>query len=100
MTAAKALSTLGTKEQPFRFIYVSGEGADQTEKSRQLFGRIKGRTERELDEAETGTFKTISVRPGAINPTAEVCYPPHSRYPKLNIGKFMMGDLSMHPVWV
>lgn len=30
-------------EKPFRFLFVSGEGADSTEKSRTLFARIKVR---------------------------------------------------------
>lgn len=30
-----------TSEKPFRFLFVSGEGADQTEKSGQMFARIK-----------------------------------------------------------
>ncbi len=72
LNAAKALSSLGTLQTPFRFIYVSGEGADQSERGRQLFSRIKGRTERALAEMETVSFSTISVRPGVIIPTQEV----------------------------
>lgn len=72
LTAAKALSTLGTTSNPFKFIYISGEGADQSERGWTLFGRIKGRTEKALKALETESFKTISLRPGAINPTEEV----------------------------
>ena len=72
MTAVKALSTLGTPSEPFRFIYVSGEGADQSERGMQIFSRIKGRTEKALRASETDGFKTLSVRPGMISPTAEV----------------------------
>lgn len=32
-------------ERPFRFLFVSGEGADSTEKSKTLFARIKVRTD-------------------------------------------------------
>jgi hypothetical protein len=33
----------GTKESPFRVVFVSGKGADSTEKSRTLFARVKVR---------------------------------------------------------
>lgn len=36
-------SSVGTVEKPFRFLFVSGEGADSTEKSRTLFARVKVR---------------------------------------------------------
>jgi hypothetical protein len=72
MTFASAFSTLGTKEKPFRFIYVSGEGADQSERGRALFSKIKGRTEKEVHELESDGFRTVSVRPGGINPMPEV----------------------------
>ncbi len=39
--------TVGTAESPFRVIFISGNGADSTEKSRTLFARVKvgGRTD-------------------------------------------------------
>jgi hypothetical protein len=72
MSFVKGLSTLGTPTQPFKFIFISGEGADQSEKARTLFGNVKGRTEKEIRLAETEGFRTVSVRPGGIIPTAEV----------------------------
>ena len=33
----------GTEESPFRVVFVSGKGADPTEKSRVLFARVKVR---------------------------------------------------------
>lgn len=33
----------GSVEKPFRFFYLSGEGADSSEKSRMLFARVKVR---------------------------------------------------------
>jgi hypothetical protein len=71
-TFARAFSSLGTSSNPFRFVFVSGEGADQNEKGRALFSRIKGRTEKELKAMETDSFRTISVRPGGILPMPEV----------------------------
>jgi hypothetical protein len=74
LTALKAFSSLADPSKPFRFIYVSGEGADQSEKGRALFSRIKGRTEKALNEAgmSLNGLDTISVRPGGIIPTSEV----------------------------
>ncbi len=34
---------VGTEESPFRVVFVSGKGADSTEKSRMLFERVKVR---------------------------------------------------------
>ena len=42
VAAAKAFSTLGDK---MNFVYMSGEGAQSSEKSSLMFGRIKGRAE-------------------------------------------------------
>jgi hypothetical protein len=69
--AARAFSTLGTADKPFRFVFVSGMGADQTEKSRPIFAKIKGRAEKWLVEHETESFKTVNLRPGGIVPTPE-----------------------------
>ena len=49
------------------FLFVSGEGADSTEKSRALFARVKGKTENELQRMNFK--KLILARPGAIRPT-------------------------------
>ena len=72
LSAARAFQQLGTPEKPFSFIYISGEGADQAEKSWTLFGKIKGRTEKALAEMSSESFKTVSLRPGAILMTKEV----------------------------
>lgn len=51
------------------FIFLSGQGSDPTERSRALFGRIKGRTERALDGL--GLARLHHARPGYIHPTTE-----------------------------
>lgn len=81
MAAARALSTLGTPGEPFRFVYISGEGADQTEKSRMIFSRTKGKVEKALMGLESESFKTLNLRPGGIRWTKEVCLT-HSSSPK------------------
>lgn len=85
---------MATKEKPFRFIYVSGEGADQTEKARALFGRIKGRTEKELNEMDSEEFQVLSIRPGGIIPTDEVGFNGHFR------GLRNLISSSIDPGWV
>ncbi|WRT69635.1 uncharacterized protein IL334_006624 [Kwoniella shivajii] len=73
LTAAKAFSTIGTKDKPFRFIFMSGEGARQDEKGYAIFSKIKGRTEKDLLEfsEKNQGFEVASIRPGGIMPTAE-----------------------------
>jgi len=67
MAAAKAFSTLSPS---FNFVFVSGEGADQTEHSSQTFAKFKGRTEKELLELDktTESLNVYAVRPGMIDP--------------------------------
>lgn len=48
------------------FLFVSGMGADSTEKSRTLFARVKGKTENELKRL--GLKNLYIVRPGGIKP--------------------------------
>lgn len=69
--AAKAFAPLGTKDKPFRFVFVSGMGADQSGKSSTLFAKVKGQVERELVADETESFKTVNLRPGGIVPAAD-----------------------------
>ncbi|OCF35236.1 hypothetical protein I316_03279 [Kwoniella heveanensis BCC8398] len=74
LTSARAFSTLGTPASPFKFIYISGEGARQDENSSQLFARVKGRTEKalmQLARESGGKFEAVNLRPGGINPTLE-----------------------------
>ncbi|WVW86991.1 hypothetical protein I302_109047 [Kwoniella bestiolae CBS 10118] len=69
--AAQAFSTLGTTSRPFKFIFMSGEGARQDEKGYALFSKIKGRTEKELYAMKNGSFDVVNIRPGGIIPTSE-----------------------------
>lgn len=68
VAAAKAFSGLGEK---MNFIYISGEGANMNEaKAGQMFGRIKGRAERELLElgSDSTALNVYNIRPAIINP--------------------------------
>lgn len=48
------------------FVFVSGDGADRTEKNRTLFSRIKGKAENAL--LKSGLQNIFIARPDAINP--------------------------------
>ncbi|KAJ7665463.1 hypothetical protein DFH06DRAFT_1187433 [Mycena polygramma] len=71
LAAAKAFSTLSDKNK-FNFVYVSGEGADPTEKTFTLFGKIKGRAEVALhalpSDPPHSALRVFNVRPGFVDP--------------------------------
>ncbi|KAI0674614.1 hypothetical protein C8Q78DRAFT_1067589 [Trametes maxima] len=72
MSIARALKDVGagSKERPFRFVYISGEHADPTGNSAQMWARVKGRVERELPELFEGTNVVAQVfRPGYFFPS-------------------------------
>ncbi|KAK5000828.1 hypothetical protein LTR66_000374 [Elasticomyces elasticus] len=77
LAAAKALATLADAKAEegaakMNFVYVSGEGADQA-RARQMFGRVKGRAERELQElmGTNPALRVYSARPAYIDPERE-----------------------------
>ncbi len=63
LSAARALSALNPA---MTFCYVSGAGTDSTGKSRQMWARVKGKTENDLRDL---AFKaSYAFRPGFIKP--------------------------------
>ncbi|KIJ66212.1 hypothetical protein HYDPIDRAFT_109198 [Hydnomerulius pinastri MD-312] len=55
---------------PFRLVFISGESADQSEKGRLMFTRIKGRTEKSLlDLPSSFNITTQVLRPGYFFPS-------------------------------
>ncbi|KOS22390.1 Protein FMP52 [Escovopsis weberi] len=68
--------------QPFRFIYVSGEGATQTPGLlTPFFGQVKGQAEQELAQlaAQTGApLRVDSVRPGFIDVRGHAAIAPYT----------------------
>ena len=48
------------------FTYVSGEGTDSSEKGRQMWARVKGKTENDI--FKLGFKQAFAFRPGAIIP--------------------------------
>jgi uncharacterized protein YbjT (DUF2867 family) len=63
MAAAKAILVANPK---ICFVFVSGEGADQSGQAKTLFGKVKGKAEKDL--MELPFHKLIIVRPGGIQP--------------------------------
>lgn len=71
LAAAQAMQACS---DDFRFCFLSGRGADSTEKSAILFARVKGKTENAL--TRLGRPKAWHFRPGYIHP---VTAPPRRR---------------------
>jgi len=69
MNFAKTVSGLN---QDMTFCYVSGAGTDTSEKGRQMWARVKGKTENDLRKLP---FKEVfAFRPGYIHPTKGMKY--------------------------
>jgi hypothetical protein len=83
LAAAKAFGGMKQKDSSsgggFNFVYVSGEGADQTQKARAMFGRIKGRAEKDLVDlvgsAETKSLAVYNLRPAGIDGSGSAAKP-------------------------
>ncbi|KAH9983598.1 hypothetical protein BJV77DRAFT_1175662 [Russula vinacea] len=86
---------VGTAGSPFRFVYISGKGADLTEKSRILYSRVKGHAENSIIKAirESGGRLGASIlRPGYFYPSK--AYPqdaPNQRGLTLRITDKLLG---------
>lgn len=55
-----------THHPEIKFVFVSGDGADRTEKSRTLFRRLKGKAENAL--FQSGLSNLVIARPDAVRP--------------------------------
>ncbi len=78
LAAARAFGSNPAREagRPFKFVFVSGEGATTTPGHfTPIFGRVKGETERKLLElngsVECADLRVYSARPGAVDPGAD-----------------------------
>lgn len=74
LAAAEAFSTLKPSNPPFRFVYVSGEGATQTPGLFSAhFAKVKGETESllgQLSAKNPDLFRADSVRPAFVDAAA------------------------------
>ncbi|MDG4789672.1 epimerase [Micromonospora sp. WMMD1102] len=62
LAAARVLADVNPE---LTFVYVSGQGADSTERGRTMWARVKGRTENELFRLLPNAY---AFRPGIIQP--------------------------------
>ncbi|EPQ56295.1 hypothetical protein GLOTRDRAFT_40087 [Gloeophyllum trabeum ATCC 11539] len=90
IAAAKSFASLSNSGK-FNFVYVSGEGADPTEKTYTLFGKIKGRAERTLLGLSLPSLNVYNVRPGLVTP-------PHPDRPRSAAKKVFIDGL-MRPLF-
>ncbi|VDC03824.1 unnamed protein product [Peniophora sp. CBMAI 1063] len=63
---------LGKPESPFRVVFISGNGADSSEKSRILFARVKGKAENHIiarEKESDGAVLATILRPGYFFPS-------------------------------
>ncbi|KAL6306855.1 hypothetical protein BKA93DRAFT_771218 [Sparassis latifolia] len=71
LAAAKSFASLSPTDK-FNFVYVSGEGADPTEKTLTFYGKIKGRAELALlalpSTPAYSALRIFNVRPGYVDP--------------------------------
>lgn len=70
LRAAEAFQALGSEEQPFNFVYVSGEGSTlEPGRFTPIFGRVKGETEKALAEMRRAnpSFHASSIRPAFVD---------------------------------
>lgn len=58
---------LSEMNKDMTFCYISGAGTDSSEKGKQMWARVKGKTENDL--AKLPFKKVFAVRPGMLKPT-------------------------------
>lgn len=88
LVAAESFASLpsSSTERPFRFVYVSGEGATQTPgRFSAIFARVKGETEQELAHLSDKypTLQADSVRPAFVDAAAHADILPYIPDPGL-----------------
>jgi hypothetical protein len=95
LSAAKAFTEIpregGDPPKPFRFVYVSGEGATQNPgRFSPIFARVKGETEAQLAEMTTkgdlvGKLQADTARPCAVDATGHEAITPYIPEPTWQI---------------
>lgn len=97
--------TLSVAERLFQlnakmgFVYVSGQGADSTEKGRVMWARVRGRTENDLFKlADEGVY---ALRPGFIQPLHGIqSKTPSYRWLYALLGPLLTPLRALTPGWV
>lgn len=90
------------ESSPFRFVYVSGEGATQNPgRFSAIFARVKGETEAKLADMTTkgelaGRLQADSARPGAVDPAGHEAIKPYAPEPSWQIK--LLGATLLPPI--
>ncbi|KAI1643100.1 putative nucleoside-diphosphate-sugar epimerase [Daldinia loculata] len=80
LAASEAFQKLGSEEEPFNFVYVSGTGATtQPGRFSAIFARVKGETELALAEMRRAnpSFHASSIRPAFIDAASHDAIKPY-----------------------
>jgi nucleoside-diphosphate-sugar epimerase len=99
--AAKAFAKMGSEAEPFRFVYITGEGATQTPGMfTTLYGKVKGETEAMLTEVakDQPGIMVLAARVGGVDGTghAEVKkYGPQRIFMHRAFEATMMGPMKL-----
>ncbi|KAI2633538.1 putative nucleoside-diphosphate-sugar epimerase [Hypomontagnella submonticulosa] len=86
LAASEAFQALGSEQEPFNFVYISGEGATtQPGRFSAIFARVKGETELALAEMRKAnpSFHASSVRPAFIDSASHDAIKPYIPVPNL-----------------
>ncbi|RYP50883.1 hypothetical protein DL768_003672 [Monosporascus sp. mg162] len=89
LAASDAFRTLASENEPFSFVYVSGNGATlEPGRFSPIFARVKGETELALAEMRKTNpwFHAMSARPAAIDPATHDAIKPYIPTPSFSIG--------------
>ena len=91
LAGAQAMARVNPR---MRFVFVSGAGADSSEQSRFLFGRVKGKTENDLVK-DSNLKEIYTVRPaGVLSPnTANRAWFERAIMPLMHVLKFIKPSL-------
>jgi len=102
MAALRALKEAGVGEgraedSPFRFVYISGEQADPTGKSSQMWARVKGKAEVDITEfcKTTPGMAAHVLRPGYFFPSP--AYPEDRKHQRSTTAYLL--DYAMTPLF-
>ena len=89
LAAAEAFQRLPAEGEPFRFVFVSGDGATfRPGRFTPIFGRVKGETELALAEMRRANPLLLAdtVRPGIVDPAGHTSIldfiPPYTAFKK------------------
>ncbi|CAG9942256.1 unnamed protein product [Clonostachys rosea f. rosea IK726] len=99
LESAKTFQALPVNNEPFNFVYVSGNGATTKPTSRSvIFARVKGETELALAEMrkQNPSLHALSVRPAIVDSSAHNAIQPYVPEPSFPIkaARFVLSPIA------